>query len=361
MGKAGEQNRIEEPETAVRIRLLSKATPLLSDWFGKKGRPLPWRAVKDPYRILVSETMLQQTRIETVLRYYERFLERFPDFESLAAADEETVLKLWEGLGYYSRARNLKKAAEACVRDHGGRLPETAEGLKKLPGIGDYTAGAVASLAFGEAAPAVDGNVLRILARFFADERDVTVPAVKKEAAALLRSVLETLPDPGVFNEALMELGEICCVPNGRPFCRSCPFKDSCRALALGLEEDLPLRGAPKPRRIEKKTVLLLHCGGRTALEKRPDKGLLAGLYGFPILDGWLERADIRAFLESYGARGAELKEAGGAIHVFTHVEWHMKAYRIETNEPLPGYIYAEAQEIRTRYALPSAFKYFAE
>ena len=350
---------MESTDLQNRTDALKAAALLLAEWFRLKGRPLPWRGTKDPYRILVSESMLQQTRIETVLRYFDRFIGRFPDLESLAAADEEEVLKLWEGLGYYSRARNLKKAAERCVIEYGAQLPRTATELKKLPGVGDYTAGAVASLAFGEAAPAVDGNVLRILARFFADERDVTEAPVKKEAAALLKEVLSALPDPGLFNEALMELGEICCVPNGRPFCRSCPWREACQALKLGLEEDLPRRGAPKPRRIEKKTVLLLGCGGKTALEKRPEKGLLAGLYGFPLLDGWLERADIRAFLDSYGAGRAPIEEAGEAVHIFTHVEWHMKAFRIETDRPLPGFVYADAEEIKTRWALPSAFKYF--
>ena len=348
-----------QKRTGEKEELLKKAAPLLTDWFQKNGRSLPWRGTKDPYRILVSETMLQQTRIETVLRYYGRFLERFPDLAALAAAGEEEVLKLWEGLGYYSRARNLKKAAERCVQASGGRLPETAAQLKKLPGIGEYTAGAVASLAFGEAAPAVDGNVLRILARFLADERDVMLPAVKKEAGALLESVLSGLPDPGLFNEALMELGELVCVPNGKPLCRHCPLKESCLARQRGLEEDLPQRGALKPRRIEKKTVLLLACGGKTALEKRPERGLLAGLYGFPLLDGRLEKADLRAFLESYGAGRAGIREAGEAVHVFTHVEWHMQAWRIETEEELPGFVYAEKDELKERYALPSAFKYF--
>ena len=350
---------MDQTELEKRTAGLRAAAPLLTEWFQGNGRKLPWRGTKDPYRILVSESMLQQTRIETVLRYYDRFLACFPELESLAAAPEEAILKRWEGLGYYSRARNLKKAAEYCVKEYGGRLPETAAELKKLPGVGEYTAGAVASLAFGEAVPAVDGNVLRILARFFADERDVMLPAVKREAAALLTEVLPDLPDPGLFNEGLMELGELLCTSNGRPLCRNCPWKESCLGLKNGLEADLPLRGAPKPRRIEKKTVLLLCCRGKTALEKRPDKGLLAGLYGFPVLDGWLEKADVRAFLASYGAGRVPIEEAGGAVHIFTHVEWHMKAFRAETEMPLPDFVYAGAEELKTRYALPSAFKYF--
>ena len=173
------------------------------------------------------------------------------------------------------------------------------------------------------------------------------------------KEVLPDLPDPGLFNEGLMELGELLCTSNGRPLCRNCPWKESCLGLKNGLEADLPLRGAPKPRRIEKKTVLLLCCRGKTALEKRPDKGLLAGLYGFPVLDGWLEKADVRAFLASYGAGRVPIEEAGGAVHIFTHVEWHMKAFRAETERPLPDFVYAGAEELKTRYALPSAFKYF--
>ena len=352
---------MEQESCDKRIQKLEEAAGLLIAWFRQNGRSLPWRESRDPYRILVSETMLQQTRIETVLRYYEPFISRWPDIKALAAAGEDEVLKAWEGLGYYSRARNLKKAAEVCAAEYNGRLPETAAGLQKLPGVGEYTAGAVASLAFGEAVPAVDGNVLRILARFWADERDILQTAVKKEMTALLRKALEKIPHPGLFNEALMELGEVVCLPGGRPLCRRCPWKESCEALRRGVEEDLPLRGAPKPRRIQKKTVLLLTWNGRVALEKRPEKGLLAGLYGFPMQDGALDRADVRAFLDSYGAGRSQICPAGEAVHVFTHVEWHMHAYRIETETPLPDFVYADEEELRQRYALPSAFKYFTE
>ncbi len=346
---------------SAKTALLLEAAPLLTAWFRENVRPLPWRENVTPYSILVSETMLQQTRIEAVMRYYPRFMEAFPRLEDLAAAREEEVLKLWEGLGYYSRARNLRKAAQVCVEELGGKLPETVAQLKKLPGVGAYTAGAVASLAFGEAAPAVDGNVLRILARLTRDERDVLQPAVKKEAEGFLKSVLEQLEAPGPFNEALMELGEMLCLPAGKPRCRQCPLQDLCMALAQGCQEDLPLRGAAKPRRQEKKTLLLLRHQGKVALVKRPEKGLLAGLYAFPLLEGHLGPGDILPWLKSYGIPFGPLQELGTARHVFTHVEWEMKGWETETAEALPGYVYADREEVEARYALPSAFRVFRE
>ena len=358
MGKRREQTEGLWEEKQV---LLTAAAPLLSAWFRENARPLPWRQNPTPYSILVSETMLQQTRVEAVLKYYPRFMEAFPSLEALAEASEERVLKLWEGLGYYSRARNLQKAARLCMDDYAAALPQSAKELKKLPGVGAYTAGAVASLAFGEAAPAVDGNVLRILARCFADWRDVLQPAVKKEAEQLLGGVLEQLEDPGLFNEALMELGELVCLAGGKPRCRHCPWQDGCRGLAEGCQEDLPNRGTPKARRKEKKTVLLLRHGGKTALEKRPEKGLLAGLYGFPMLEGHLDRGDILPWLGSYGIPFGPLRPMGSAGHVFTHVEWEMEAWETETEAELPGYIYADREEMETVYALPSAFRVFKE
>lgn len=333
----------------------------LEGWFREKGRPLPWRQGAGPYRVLVSESMLQQTRIQTVLAYYPRFMERFPDLESLASASEEEVLKLWAGLGYYSRARNLWRTARIVVEEREGRLPEKAAELKKLPGIGDYMAGAIASIAFGEAAPAVDGNVMRILARFDGDERDVTDNTYRREAKNRLAALLKERPAPGLFNEALMELGEVICLPAGRPLCRHCPLKDNCQALAKGLETDLPLRGTPRPRRLEQKTVLLLGLPEEScvALVKRPEKGLLAGMYAFPLLDGALDPADIRPYLTSYGVKILSLESGPAARHIFTHVEWQMTSFKILTDRPLPDHLYAPAEKIGKDYALPSAFKYF--
>lgn len=347
--------------TVQKSDILFRAAPLLTAWFAQNARPLPWRQDPAPYSIWVSETLLQQTRIEAVLDYYPRFMEAFPTLKALAAAPEEQVLKLWEGLGYYSRARNLHKAAKLCVEAYGGELPRGAKELKKLPGVGAYTAGAVASLAFGEAAPAVDGNVLRILARLNNDERNVLLPAVKKEAEALLQSVLEKQEDPGRFNEALMELGETLCLPGGRPRCRACPWQEICEALRAGTQEDLPNRGEARPRRREEKTLLLLRHQGKVALIKRPDKGLLAGLYGFPLLEGHLEAGDIIPWLKSYEVPFGALRELGRARHIFTHVEWEMRGWETETAKPLPGYVYADKEEVEAVYALPSAFRYFRE
>ncbi len=342
-----------------RLHLLKTASSSLEEWFRLNGRRLPWRENAMPYGILVSETMLQQTRIETVLRYYPRFIKRFPDPASLAEAEEGEVLKYWEGLGYYSRARNLKKAAEVCTEKYAGGLPRTAEALRTLPGVGDYTAGAVASIAFGEAVPAVDGNVLRVLARFFNDERDVRQSGPRKEAAELLREVLSERPAPGLFNEALMELGELICLPNTRPSCRKCPWKDYCLGLKAGTEADLPVRGAQAPRRTENKTVLILRWKDKIALEKRPDKGLLAGLYGFPLLDGSLDLTDIRPWLDSYKTAWSDAEYLGEAVQLFTHVQWHMRGWAVRTEDPLPGYEYADRETLDGRTALPSAFRFF--
>ncbi|MBQ4424961.1 MAG: A/G-specific adenine glycosylase [Lachnospiraceae bacterium] len=349
----------ELPEIGEKETGLAQAAPLLIGWFKKNARPLPWRMDRDPYRILVSETMLQQTRIETVLPYFERFLSDYPDPAHLAAAPEDEVLKHWEGLGYYSRARHLREAARQCVEKYGGKLPGSYAGLRALPGLGEYTAGAVASLAYGEPVSAVDGNVLRVLSRFWNDERDISRSAVKKEARSRIEAVLRTLDEPGVFNEALMELGEVRCLPNGRPQCLRCPLNGLCLARQAGTEADLPNRGEIKPRRKEAKTVLLLFCGEKVALEKRPDRGLLAGLYGFPMLDGALSLFDAAEWVRSFGVRVLSAEPAGEAVHVFTHVEWAMRGCRFRTDRPLPGLIYAEADELATKYALPSAFRLY--
>ena len=364
-----------------RLRLLLAAAPSLIAWFAENARVFPWRKGRTPYMVLVSETMLQQTRIEAVLKYYDRFMRAFPTLGDLARAPEEKVLKLWEGLGYYSRARNLKKTAEICLREHGGELPERFDDLRKLPGIGDYSAGAIASLCFDEAVPAVDGNVLRVLARLFGDARDVRLPQVKKEAertiAALFRnpsgerpkspaapapSAKESSISPARFNEAVMELGETLCAPKGKPQCGLCPLKDVCAAHAAGTEEQLPFRSAGRERVKEEKTVWVLTCGGKTALEKRTEPGLLHGMYGFPMTDGKTESTEEAE--EKLLARGIvplRVEALGAARHVFTHKEWLMQGYLAETAAPLPGLNYVTAEELEKTYALPAAFRAYKE
>lgn len=350
----------EKESLEMTKRLQAEAEKLIA-WFQREKKDYPWRRDTDPYHVWISEIMLQQTRTETVAEYYKRFTEAFPDIHSLAAADEESVLKLWEGLGYYSRARNLHRCAKIIAQERQGRFPEEAAELKKLPGIGQYTAGAIASIAFRRPASAVDGNILRILARFNNDERDILLPAVKKEACKSLDSCLKEIKEPGLFNEALMELGERICTPSGRPRCRYCPLQDACLALKEGTQEDLPLRGKNGPRRIEKKTVLMLICRGRAALIKRPEKGLLGGLYAFPMLDGHVILSDLTPWLASYNQPFGKPQPLKEASHIFTHVEWHMNGWRVETQEELPGYIYAGPDEIEGRYAIPTAFKAYRE
>ncbi len=329
--------------------MLRAAIPPLLAWFHQNKRELPWRTGRTPYTALVAELMLQQTRVEAVKERYVLFLERFPTAESLAAADEEEVLKFWEGLGYYSRARNLHKAAKIIAREG---FPQTWVGLRALPGVGDYTAGAVASIALGLPAPAVDGNVLRILTRFFADGRNIAQDGTKKYFSRLLEGVYP--PETADFTEALMELGATVCVPNGPPTCGACPWSDRCKAHLAGEEERYPVRTEKRARRVERLLVYVLRQGKKYAIRKRPAKGLLAGLWEFP----------------NEPAEGASSPQGAGTVvavreakHIFTHVEWHMTGYLIEVgpSQAQEGLVWATAEEVRTRYALPSAFKAFME
>ena len=317
---------------------------LLLDWYDVHKRPLPWREELSPYRIWISEIMLQQTRIEAARGYFHRFLTALPTLEALAAAEEETVLKLWEGLGYYSRARNLHKCARLLVSEYGGQFPTTAAELRKLPGIGDYTAGAIASIAFGQAEPAVDGNVLRVLSRFTRSGESIGDAKVKNRFREELRAIYPA-GRCGDFTSALMELGEVVCTP-GTPECSRCPLAELCEAHAQGEETHYPVMPEKKPRRVEHRRVLLLICGDRVALRRRPDKGLLAGLWEFP--------NDTETDPPADGA------PCGEAAHIFSHVEWHMKGYVIPCERELPGYEWADRQR-RTELAIPTAFRYFKD
>lgn len=345
-------------------RIMKEAVPRLLHWFAKNGRELPWRAGRDAYRIWISEIMLQQTRIEAVKPYYARFMQELPDIQALAAVDEERLLKLWEGLGYYSRARNLKKCAMVVMEQYGGQLPADYEALKKLPGIGPYTAGAIASIAYGIAAPAVDGNVLRVLARLLASQEDISNAAVKKYWEQWL---LRQMPkdQPGEFNEAVMELGETVCIPNGRPFCLVCPLREVCLGHGQGREEQLPVKTPKKARRREDRTVLILLYEERgkhlIGLRKRPEKGLLAGLYELPSIEGHLSAEELMDGLAAQGLAAAEAVAAGEARHIFSHVEWDMTGYVVELSER-PGsgeFLFVERKELEEKYALPTAFRAF--
>ena len=334
--------------------------PLLR-WYRANARDLPWRRTRDPYRIWVSEIMLQQTRVAAVLGYYARFLEAFPTVEALAAAPEERLMKLWEGLGYYSRARNLQKTAR-LVAERSGRFPETYAELLALPGIGDYTASAIASAAFGKREAAVDGNVLRVVMRLTDCHDDIADPKVKKAVRARVQAVMpETAEDIRVFNQATMELGATVCAPNGPPRCLECPARDFCLGRLRGTAEDLPVKGAKKPRRVEERTVFLLLRQGQVALRKRPKTGLLAGLWEFPNAEGTLDEAAASAVVESWGLVPRQWESRLTARHIFTHVEWHMTGYTLEVAGDGPAdFTWTDAGGLKER-AVPSAFARYSD
>ncbi len=299
---------------------------LLLEWYAQNARILPWRSDPQPYNVWISEVMLQQTRVEAVKPYYLRFLSVLPDLKSLAEADESTLLKLWEGLGYYNRVRNLQKAAKTALEKYGG-LPQTAEELKTLPGIGPYTAGAVASIAFGQPEPAVDGNVMRVITRLLAYAGDISKQKVRREIEnALLPSVRR---EPSAFNQALMELGATVCLPNGAPKCGECPVSGLCQAHLEERELDFPFKLPKKKRKIEQKTIFLLEREGLTALKKRPDSGLLAGLWGFPESEDYLGEEEVAPYLEDAGFHVLHVEPLGEAKHIFSHTEWRMIGYRV--------------------------------
>ena len=334
--------------------------PLLV-WFRQNARDLPWRRTEDPYRIWVSEIMLQQTRVAVVLGYYARFLEAFPSVEALAVAPEDRLMKLWEGLGYYSRARNLQRAAKAVVEM--GGFPDTYEGLLALPGIGDYTASAIASAAFGRREAAVDGNVLRVVTRLTDCHDDILDPKTKKAIREHVQSVMpETAADIRIFNQATMELGATVCVPNGPPKCELCPVRDLCLGRIRGTAETLPVKKPKKARRVEEKTVFLLLREDRVALCRRPDTGLLAGLWEFPNVEGTLDEENAPAQVVAWGLEPKAWKNRLTAKHIFTHVEWHMTGYTLEVAGDGPAeFEWVDAAGLES-HAVPSAFaRYYAE
>lgn len=358
---------MDAPVPVVLDSLDRIAEPLLA-WYDAGRRILPWREEPTPYHVWLSEIMLQQTRVEAVKPYYDRFLQALPDIGNLAAVEEERLLKLWEGLGYYNRARNLKKAAEILVSECGGEMPDDYEKIQALPGIGSYTAGAISSIAFGRPYPAVDGNVLRILSRLRADDRDILNAKVKKSVEDELLDVMPA-DRPGDFNQALMELGAMVCIPNGVPKCEECPWKDLCLAKEKGRMAEFPKKAKKKPRSIEEKTILVIQDAERVALRKRPAKGLLAGMYEFPSLEGHCEEAGVSAYLREIGLSPIRIRKLPSAKHVFTHREWHMTGYLIRvdelaakgTGQELQGFVFVEPEQTQTEYPIPSAFSAYAE
>ena len=372
-------------------------SPLLK-WFLSHARILPWREEPTPYRVWVSEIMLQQTRVEAVKSYFERFTKALPDAGALSVCPEDELLKLWEGLGYYNRVRNMQKAAVEVVENYGGQLPADYEKLLKLKGIGHYTAGAVASIAYGIPVPAVDGNVLRVLTRVSADDTDIMKQSFRNEMEALLEELMHGNGDrneknvfpwmedavnlraqvyhgnlAGAFNQALMELGATVCVPNGAPLCEECPWENLCEAKKQGLIEQIPVKSKAKPRKIEKKTVLILRDDQKVAIRKRPGKGLLAGLYELPNVEGNLGQEEVLSLVKEMGYAPIRIQPLGDAKHIFSHIEWHMTGYAVRVEEPemqpqvqsekigTDGLLFVDAEDAKEKYAIPSAFAAYAK
>lgn len=346
-------------------RMKETVRPLVG-WFRENKRDLPWRRRVDAYRVWISEIMLQQTRVEAVKPYYERFLNELPDVQSLAGVSEDRLLKLWEGLGYYNRARNLKEAARRIMEEYGGVFPRTYEEIRTLKGIGSYTAGAISSFAYGIPEPAVDGNVLRVVTRVTADERDIAKASTKTAVESMIREVIPR-DAAGDFNQSLIELGAIVCLPNGEPKCGQCPVNRLCLAHIQGRETDFPVKTKAKARRIEKRTVLIFRDEEKTAIRKRPDKGLLAGMYEFPSLEGHADERETAEYGKSLGLSPIRIRKLGNAKHIFSHVEWHMTGYEILVDEleremtrgvaEKEGIIFAGIDELQECYAIPSAFE----
>ena len=339
--------------------------PLLN-WYRDNYRRLPWREDTDPYHVWISEIMLQQTRIEAVIPYYLRFTEQLPDIRALSLCGEERLLKLWEGLGYYSRARNLKKSAGILCETNGGKMYDSYDRILTLPGIGPYTAGAVASISFGEAVPAVDGNVLRVAARLEADRGNILDTAV---AGRLGKKVEGIIPGdaPGDFNQALMELGETICLPKEKPKCGECPILDQCRWLESGLEGQIPVREKKTERKQQRLTVFVITDGERVMIRQRPGKGLLAGMYEFPSQEGWIVKKEAEKRVTGMGFQVKEIRSLKEVKHVFTHIEWRMKGYLVFVRSTC---LQAEAddlqavfpEQLKEEYAVPTAFgKVFME
>ena len=331
----------------------------LLPWYHKNHRKLPWREDREPYHIWLSEIMLQQTRVEAVKGYYQRFIQSIPAINDLANASDELLHKLWEGLGYYSRVRNLKKAASVIMQQYNGVFPRLYKEVLALPGIGDYTAGAICSIAFSQPTPAVDGNVLRIASRLTNNATPIDNPAFKKRVREQLANVY---PDEaGVFTQALMELGATVCGPNKKPDCCICPCRAFCLGLQQGTAEKLTVKTPKRERRIENRTVLILSCDGYYALEKRPSRGLLADLWQFPNVEGHLQTGEALDILQNMGLHPRDIIKTVERKHIFTHIQWNMRGVYVAVDTKDGNLTWMHEDEIRASAALPTAFRMFLE
>lgn len=340
--------------------ILMELPGLLLPWYRCNARVLPWRADRAPYHVWLSEIMLQQTRVEAVKPYYLRFLQKFPTLQDLARCDDETLLKLWEGLGYYSRARNLKRAAQVIVEQYGGVFPSDYLTLLSLPGVGEYTAGAVASICYDLPEPAVDGNVLRVVTRLCADGRCIDDTAVRREIRDRLREVylIQAKQEScAALTQALMELGATVCIPNGAPHCEQCPCREICLSRQQNTVSDYPVRKQKKARKIEQYTVYILRCGNRIALRKRPQQGLLAGLWELPNTEGSAEIQEALKTAEQWGCQPMEAVSMTRRVHIFTHIEWHMNCAYLLCGNCADGFTWVTCGSLAEEMALPTAFR----
>lgn len=325
-------------------------------WFYEHRREMPWREEPLPYYIWISEIMLQQTRVDTVIPYFLRFIRKYPDIASLAESDEEELLKYWEGLGYYQRVRNLRVTAMSLMLNHGGRLPETFSELLKLKGIGEYTAGAIASEAFAERVPAVDGNVFRVMARLTGERGDIRDRKVMEKLKDMARMLLP-YEHVGDFNQALIELGALICIPKGTPKCGICPVKNHCEAYERGIQSEIPLRGKNKDRKIEERTVFLLECHGRYAIRKREEGKLLGGLYEIPHEEGFYGEEEVEELMKSHGLKVLSMEMLKDRKFLFTHIEWKLKGFKITLAAETADYVFETPERIMENYTLATAFK----
>jgi len=340
------------------VTLLRQIPGAIIPWYQANSRDLPWRQNREPYRVWLSEIMLQQTRVEAVRGYYARFLEALPTISDLAVVDDGRLMKLWEGLGYYNRARNLKRAAGIVMEKYQGVFPASHAEILTLPGIGPYTAGAISSICFALPYPAVDGNVLRVWARLLASDDCVDLSAVKNRVTAELTPLLHHA-DPREFNQAMMEIGAIVCLPNGVPLCHVCPLSHFCRAKASGLQLQYPVRLKKKERRLEAMTVFVLTVDDALAVLKRPDQGLLAGLWALPSAPGTLGEVQALELVKSWGAQPVELIKASQKKHIFTHIQWQMTGYYIKCRQECDEFLWATPEERALKIALPTAYRQF--
>ncbi len=356
--------KIGEHKTGITNKLSKEIVPALLNWYEYNARILPWRSEPTPYHVWISEIMLQQTRVEAVKPYYDRFLCELPDIEALSKVEDEKLMKLWQGLGYYNRARNLKTAAITIMNEYDGVMPRDYEKILSLKGIGEYTAGAISSIAYQIPVPAVDGNVLRVISRVEANDEDILKASTKKRVR---EELIEIMPEDraGDFNQALMELGATVCLPNGKPLCENCPWDTVCQAYKQDRVMEFPVKQPKKKRKIEQRTIFLLYSKGKIAVCKRPDTGLLAGLWEFPNEIGKLGIEEAKEKLEQWGINQYELEETAKGKHIFSHIEWQMSGYfvEIEDGDAIDWreleFEWISVEEMERRYAIPSAYELF--